>query len=258
MAPDPANAGFFFAGLPRFAETSYIVITLSHLSRTHMPEVIIRSIEAPIAVGSIFCIGRNYIRHIEELENEVNAEPVLFLKPAASLITEGQAIELPTYSNDVHHETELVLLVGRKGRHITEEHALEYLAGAGIGLDLTARDTQQKLKDKGLPWTLAKGFETAACVSDFLPLSMLPPLDNLHFTLHVNDEPRQEGDTSLMIFSVPRIISFISSMVTLYPGDLIFTGTPHGVAPILKGDVLDLRLGDTLRATFRVHAEVTE
>jgi 2-keto-4-pentenoate hydratase/2-oxohepta-3-ene-1,7-dioic acid hydratase in catechol pathway len=203
----------------------------------------------------MYCIGRNYIRHIQELENEVNAEPVLFLKPTASLITEGRAIELPAYSNDVHHETELVLLVGRQGRNIAEEQALEYLAGAGIGLDLTARDTQQKLKEKGLPWTLAKGFETAACVSEFLPLSMLPPLDKLHFTLHVNDELRQEGDTSLMIFSVPRIISFISSMVTLYPGDLIFTGTPHGVAAIHEGDVLDLRLGAAVRVTFRVHGE---
>ncbi|MCZ7555154.1 MAG: fumarylacetoacetate hydrolase family protein [Bacteroidia bacterium] len=223
-----------------------------------MPEVILRSATHPVSIGSMYCIGRNYLRHIQELENEVNAEPVLFLKPAASLITEGRMIELPAYSSDVHHETELVLLIGREGRHIAEEQALDYLAGAGIGLDLTARDTQQKLKEKGLPWTLAKGFETAACVSDFLPLSMLPPLDSLRFTLQVNGALRQEGDTSLMIFSVPRILAFISSIVTLLPGDLIFTGTPHGVAAIHEGDVLDLRLGDALLATFRVRGEGNE
>ncbi len=195
-----------------------------------------------VPVGTIYCIGRNYIKHIQELENEVNTEPVLFLKPAASLIREGRDIELPSFSADVHHETELVLLLGKGGRHIAESDALAHLAGAGVGLDLTARDTQQALRDKGLPWTISKGFATAACVSDFHPLHSFPPLDALHFTLEVNGAQRQAGDTALMIFSVPRIVAFISALVELHPGDIIFTGTPHGVAAIHEGDVLDLSM----------------
>lgn len=205
-----------------------------------------------VDVGTIYCIGRNYIKHIQELENEVNAEPVLFLKPAASLITQQRQIELPAFSNDVHHEAELVLLIGREGRHVAEEEALHYVTGVGIGLDLTARDTQSALKAKGLPWTTAKGFETAACVSDFLPLQRLPKLDHLRFTLRVNGDLRQEGDTSLMIFPVAKIVSFISSLVTLQPGDVVFTGTPHGVAAIAAGDRLDLSLENILHATFTV------
>ncbi len=205
-----------------------------------------------VDIGTIYCIGRNYIKHIEELENEVNAEPVLFLKPAASLITQQRQIELPAYSGDVHHETEVVLLIGREGRNIAEEDALHHVTGVGIGLDLTARDVQSRLKEKGLPWTVAKGFESAACVSDFLPLQRFGDLSRLRFHLRVNGDVRQEGDTSLMIFPIPRIISYISSIITLHPGDVIFTGTPHGVARIAAGDRLDLSLEDILHATFTV------
>ena len=208
-----------------------------------------------VDVGTIYCIGRNYIKHIQELENEVNAEPVLFLKPAASLITQNCAIELPAYSEDVHHETELVLLIGREGRNIPEEDALHHIAGVGIGLDLTARDTQTALREKGLPWTISKGFETAACVSDFLPVQRLGDLGKLRFTLKVNGEQRQEGDTSLMIFSVPKILNYISSVITLQPGDVIFTGTPHGVARIAPGDRLELSLEGILHAGFSVVGE---
>lgn len=218
-----------------------------------MPQINLLPDNTRVDVGTIYCIGRNYIKHIQELENEANAEPVLFLKPAASLITQGREIELPAFSSDVHHETELVLLIGREGRRIPEENALHHIAGMGIGLDLTARDTQRKLKDKGLPWTIAKGFETAACVSDFLPTQKFPDPGAIRFTLHVNGELRQEGDTSLMIFSVPRIIAFISSLVTLQPGDLIFTGTPHGVAALAPSDRLRLAM-DELTATFSVRS----
>lgn len=216
-----------------------------------MPQINLLPDHARIDVGTIYCIGRNYIKHIQELENEVNAEPVLFLKPAASLITQHREIELPAFSADVHHETEMVLLVGREGRGISEEDALRHIAGVAVGLDLTARDTQTALREKGLPWTVSKGFETAACVSDFLPRQSFPDLSDVHFSLQVNGDQRQEGDTSLMIFSVPRIVAFISSIVTLLPGDLIFTGTPHGVAAITPGDRLDLAMGE-LSATFIV------
>ncbi|MBE0644026.1 MAG: fumarylacetoacetate hydrolase family protein [Bacteroidetes bacterium] len=216
-----------------------------------MPQINLLPDNTRVDVGTIYCIGRNYIKHIQELENEVNAEPVLFLKPAASLITQHREIELPAFSNDVHHETELVLLVGREGRNIPEEQALHHIAGVGVGLDLTARDTQTALRDKGLPWTISKGFETAACVSDFLPTQRFPDLSALRFSLLVNGELRQEGDTSLMIFSVPRIVAFISGIVTLHPGDLIYTGTPHGVAALAAGDRLELNMHE-LTATFTV------
>jgi 2-keto-4-pentenoate hydratase/2-oxohepta-3-ene-1,7-dioic acid hydratase in catechol pathway len=230
----------------------YITVAMFHHSNTSMPAVTLQSHPSPVQVNTIYCIGRNYIRHIQELENEAHSEPVLFLKPAASLIVQGRDIELPAFSHDIHHEAEVVLLAGKEGRNIQEPDALGYIAGVGLGLDLTARDTQQSLKQKGLPWTISKGFETAACVSDFLPLHSVPPLDALRFTLHVNGELRQEGDSSLMIFSSPTIISFISSIVTLLPGDLIFTGTPHGVAAIQEGDVLELRLAGLLHAGFTV------
>ncbi len=216
-----------------------------------MPRVNLLPDNTRIEVGTIYCIGRNYIRHIQELENEAGAEPVLFLKPAASLIDQHRAIELPAFSSDVHHETEMVLLIGRQGRNVPEERALHHIAGVGIGLDLTARDTQTALREKGLPWTISKGFETAACVSDFLPTQSFPDLADVHFSLQVNGVQRQEGDTSLMIFPVPRIVAFISAIVTLEPGDLIFTGTPHGVAAIAPGDRLDLAMGE-LTATFNV------
>lgn len=217
-----------------------------------MPAINLLPDNQRIDTGTIYCIGRNYIKHIQELENEVNAEPVLFLKPASSLITQQRQIELPAYSADVHHETEVVLLIGREGRGIDEADALHHIAGVGIGLDLTARDTQTALREKGLPWTVAKGFETAACVSDFLPVQRLRDLSRLRFTLRVNGTLRQEGDTSLMIFSIPKIIAYISSIITLQPGDLVFTGTPHGVARIAGGDILELSLEDILHARFTV------
>jgi len=216
-----------------------------------MPDILLLP-RNTIPVGTIYCIGRNYLDHIRELENEPNTEPVLFLKPSAALVREGMPIELPSFSCDVHHEAELVLLIGQEGRHVTEEHATDVIAGVGVGLDLTARDKQSELRAKGLPWTIAKGFETSACVSSFVPPSNLPPLNDLNFSLHVNGELRQSGHTSLMIFSVQRIISFISGLVRLLPGDLIFTGTPKGVAGIHEGDTLELSLEDALHANFRV------
>lgn len=216
-----------------------------------MPHITLLPDHTRVDVGTIYCIGRNYIKHIRELENEVSADPVLFLKPAASLITQQREIELPAFSADVHHEAELVLLIGREGRHVREEDARHYIAGLAVGLDLTARDTQTSLKEKGLPWAISKGFETAACVSDFLPTQSFADLANIRFSLHVNGVQRQEGDTSLMIFPVSRLVAFISSIVTLEPGDLIFTGTPHGVAAIAPGDRLELAMGE-LSATFTV------
>jgi len=174
-------------------------------------------------VGTIFCIGRNYADHAAELGNAMEEEPVVFLKPAAALQAEGNVAE-----------------------------ALDYVAGYGIGLDLTARDVQSEVKAKGLPWTKAKGFRGAACVSDFVPASALDPLA-ARFTLHVNDQLRQQGDTTLMRFSVPFLVSYLSQLYGLRAGDLIYTGTPAGVGQLQPGDRLALDLG-VVQAQWQVAA----
>ena len=169
-------------------------------------------------------------------------EPVVFLKPAAALLREGHPLHLPAFSQDVHYECELLVLIGRDADNIREADALQYVAGYGIGLDLTARDVQGEVKAKGLPWTKAKGFRGAACVSAFVPASELDPLA-ARFTLQVNGQLRQQGDTTLMRFSVPYIVSYLSQVYGLRAGDVIFTGTPEGVGQLHAGDVLQLDLG---------------
>ncbi len=217
-----------------------------------MAHVLLIGSEDPIIVSNIYGIGRNYVRHIEELGNVVEEQPVVFMKPTSALISEGQNIELPEWSADIHHETELVILIGREGRHIPESTALTHVRGYGIGLDLTARDTQSTLKAKGLPWTRAKGFATSACVSRFVPASDVPHPQRLAFSLDVNGVRRQIGDTSLMLFSVARLVAELSSLVPLVAGDLIFTGTPEGVARLQSGDHLLLDLHGLVSARFLV------
>ncbi len=193
-------------------------------------------------VSTLFCIGRNYAAHAAELGNAMEEEPVVFLKPAAALLREGHPLHLPAFSQDVHFECELLVLIGRDADNIREADALQYVAGYGIGLDLTARDVQGEVKAKGLPWTKAKGFRGAACVSAFVPASELDPLA-ARFTLQVNGQLRQQGDTTLMRFSVPYIVSYLSQVYGLRAGDVIFTGTPEGVGQLHAGDVLQLDLG---------------
>ncbi|MBL0176734.1 MAG: fumarylacetoacetate hydrolase family protein [Ignavibacteria bacterium] len=205
-----------------------------------------------VPVNTIFCIGRNYAKHAAELGNAVEETPVVFLKPVSALIGEDRAIELPSFSNTIHHEAELVVLLGRGGKDIPREDAPGCVRGYGIGLDLTARDTQDALKAKGLPWTIAKGFDTSACLSAFVPKEALPDPRTLRFTLDVNGERRQTGDTAMMLFPVDVLIAYLSTVFTLSEGDLIFTGTPEGVAPIARGDVLSLHLMDTVSAQFLV------
>jgi 2-keto-4-pentenoate hydratase/2-oxohepta-3-ene-1,7-dioic acid hydratase in catechol pathway len=206
----------------------------------------------PVPVNTIFCIGRNYAKHAAELGNTTESTHVVFLKPVSSVILEDAPIELPAFSQNIHHEAELVVLLGTGGKNIPRERALDCVAGYGIGLDLTARDTQDTLKAKGLPWTISKGFDTSACVSSFADKSALPDPSSLRFTLHVNGSRRQTGDTSLLLFPVDVLISYLSTVFTLSAGDLIFTGTPEGVQRIASGDVLALNLMDTVTATFRV------
>lgn len=197
-----------------------------------------------LTVGSIFCIGRNYAKHAHELGNAVPDEPMVFLKPASSLIGDGGAIYLPSSSNDVHHEVEMVIAIGKQGKNIPKDNALEYIAGYAIGIDVTARDIQQKAKDRGHPWSVAKGFDTFAPLSKFKRASSTTRWENINLELRVNNEQRQKGNTKHMIFPVGELIAHLSTIFTLRPGDMIFTGTPEGVSRIDEGDKIEAILGD--------------
>ena len=187
-------------------------------------------------IGKIVCIGRNYADHIKELGNEMPERPILFMKPASSVIGEGEEIVIPPFSSDCHHEAELALLIGTGGKDIPAAQALSHVAGFGVAIDLTLRDVQAEQKKKGLPWEIAKGFDTACPLSSFVPAASVTDPQDLRITLSVNDAPRQDGSTALMIHRLPELISYISAIFTLEPGDLILTGTPAGVGPIKSGD----------------------
>ena len=201
-------------------------------------------------IGKILCIGRNYSEHIKELGNPTPEAPVVFIKPASSVIGEGEAIVIPSCSHDCHHEAELALLIGRKGKDIPEDRAMEYIAGYGVGIDLTLRDVQGELKKKGLPWEIAKGFDTSCPLSSFVEASSVADPQNLRIRLTVNGEIRQDGNTSMMIHRIPAIISHMSGNFTLEPGDVILTGTPAGVSRIVSGDTIVAEIPGV--ATLRV------
>jgi 2-keto-4-pentenoate hydratase/2-oxohepta-3-ene-1,7-dioic acid hydratase in catechol pathway len=187
----------------------------------------------------IICIGRNYADHIAELHNEMPAAPVIFLKPDTALLQRGQPFFHPAFSQDIHHELELVLRICKNGRHIEEQFAHTYFDAIGLGIDFTARDVQSQLKAKGLPWELAKGFDGSAPISaTFKPVTEFVDLANINFHLEVNGETRQTGNTGLMLHPFAKILAFVSQYITLKQGDLIFTGTPAGVGPVKIGDQL--------------------
>jgi len=188
----------------------------------------------------IICVGRNYIDHARELNNPVPREPLLFLKPQTAIPIKGQPFFIPDFSNDVHHELELVVKINRIGKHIQEEFAYKYYEEIGLGIDFTARDLQVKLKEKGHPWERAKAFDGSAPVSEkFVAVSNIKDLKNLDFHLMKNGKMVQEGNTRDMIFPINRLISEISKFFTLKIGDLIFTGTPAGVSKVEQNDILE-------------------
>lgn len=186
----------------------------------------------------IICVGRNYVAHALELKNEVPDEPVLFIKPETSYLDYHEKFRYPNFTQDLHHECEIVLRVSKKGSHIKEEDAFDYIGEMTLGIDFTARDVQSRLKEKRLPWEKAKAFDQAAVVGDFIPFDEKMKTQTLHFTLQKNDSIVQNGDSSLMIFPMKQLIAHISEYFTLLPGDLIFTGTPAGVGPCIVGDRL--------------------
>lgn len=201
----------------------------------------------------IICVGRNYAAHAKELNNAVEAEPVIFLKPETALLPGRQPFFLPSFSQEIHYETELVVRINRVGKNIEERFAHRYYDEITVGIDFTARDLQQRLKNKGLPWELAKGFDGSAPLGDFIKLSELgKDVSNLTFNMELNGVNCQIGNTADMIFSVDRIIAFVSKHFTLKIGDLIFTGTPEGVGAVKAGDEIVAKLEGEKLLTVKV------
>jgi 2-keto-4-pentenoate hydratase/2-oxohepta-3-ene-1,7-dioic acid hydratase in catechol pathway len=186
----------------------------------------------------IICVGRNYTEHIAELNNEKPDAPVIFMKPDSAFLRPGEHFYYPSFSKDIHHEVELVIKINKVGKNIEERFAHKYYDEIAVGIDFTARDLQSELKAKGLPWELAKGFNGSAPVSEFVPVSDFENIQELNFSLDVNDETRQAGNSSMMLYRIDYLISFVSRYFTLKKGDLIFTGTPKGVSAVKIGDKL--------------------
>jgi acylpyruvate hydrolase len=199
----------------------------------------------------IIAVGRNYAEHIAELNNEKPENPVIFSKPETALLRNNEPFYYPSFSNDVHHEVEIVLKISKMGKNIEEKFAHKYYEEIALGIDFTARDIQSNLKAKGLPWDLAKGFNDSAPISNFISKNGLN-LTNLNFSLDKNGVRQQTGNTSMMLYSFDYLISFISKYFTLKTGDLIFTGTPSGVSPVQIGDRLIGKIEDNIMFDFEV------
>lgn len=200
----------------------------------------------------IIAVGRNYVEHIRELNNEQPDDPVIFTKPDTAVLRNNEPFYYPDFSQDIHHELEVVVRISKMGKRIDERFAHKYYDEIGLGIDFTARDIQSKLKAKGLPWDLAKGFNGSAPLSSFIAKSEFADLQNINFQLDINGQMRQQGNTSLMLFKIDYLIAFVSRYFTLQTGDLLFTGTPKGVGPVQVGD----RLVATLEGRELLNFEV--
>ncbi|MCL1673947.1 fumarylacetoacetate hydrolase family protein [Elizabethkingia meningoseptica] len=199
----------------------------------------------------IICVGRNYTEHAKELKNEIPTEPVLFIKPDTAVL-KGSDFYIPEFSNDIHYELELVIKISKGGKYIQEENAEKHYEQIGLGIDFTARDLQTRLKEKGLPWEKAKGFDGSAVVSDFFPVENFNS-EEIHFELKKNNQVVQEGNSKDMIFGINALIAHISQYFTLRVGDLIFTGTPAGVGKVEENDLLDAYLEKQKVFSVKVH-----
>jgi 2-keto-4-pentenoate hydratase/2-oxohepta-3-ene-1,7-dioic acid hydratase in catechol pathway len=201
----------------------------------------------------IICIGRNYVAHAQELNNEIPEEPVFFMKPDSALLRNNDPFYIPDWTKEVHHEIELIIRINRIGKDIGQRFAHRYYNEIGLGIDFTARDVQRKLKQKGLPWEKAKAFDRAAAISStFFPVSIFPDSEAIQFKLDINGETVQKGNSELMIFGFDEIIAHVSKYMTLKIGDLIYTGTPAGVGPVKIGDHLEGYLEDKKLLDFRI------
>jgi len=205
-----------------------------------------------LRIGKLICLARTYKEHATEMNTVVTQDPLLFLKPASSVIFNHETIRIPPMSQCLHHEVELGVIIGKKGSHIAEEAAMSHVLGYLVGLDITARDIQAVAKKNGWPWSIAKGFDTFAPLSDAVMKERVLQPENLQLSLTINGVLRQNANTSQMIFTIAHIVSFISNIMTLERGDLILTGTPEGVGEIKEGDVLEARLGSLCSLTVDV------
>ena len=200
----------------------------------------------------IIAIGRNYVDHAKELNNPVPTEPVVFLMPDTCILSNNKPFFYPDFSKDIHHELEIVIKICRVGKNIQAKFAHRYFDEVTVGIDFTARDLQKKAKEKGLPWEKAKAFDGAAPIGQFISTESLDNIEDLGFTLELNGEEVQAGNTKDMIFSIPEIIAYVSQFFSLKMGDLIFTGTPAGVGPVKIGDNLKAYIGDQKLLDFNV------
>ena len=187
----------------------------------------------------LICIGRNYTKHIEELKNEKPTDPVVFLKPDTAILLKKQPFFIPDFSDDVHHEVEILVKINKVGKHIDRKFAHKYYDEIGLGIDFTARDLQSQLKEKGLPWEKAKAFDGAAVVGKWLPKTNFNNVDNIQFKLLKNNVVVQDGNTNLMLWKIDELIEYVSKYFTLKIGDIIFTGTPAGVGKVVANDKLN-------------------
>lgn len=200
----------------------------------------------------IICIGRNYAEHAKELKNEVPAEPVFFIKPDTALLIKNRPFYYPEFTNDLHYECELVLRIGKAGKYIDEKYAHLHYDAIGLGIDFTARDLQLQAKEKGLPWEKAKAFDHSAAISEFIPINEFDTKAGIPFSLKLNGELKQNGNSTDMIFSFEKILSYVSKFITLRTGDYIYTGTPAGVGPVKIGDRLEGFFGDKQMFSFLI------
>jgi 2-keto-4-pentenoate hydratase/2-oxohepta-3-ene-1,7-dioic acid hydratase in catechol pathway len=200
----------------------------------------------------IICIGRNYADHAKELNNPVPKEPVFFLKPDTALLPKKNPFVYPSFSKNIQHEVEIVIKINRLGKHIEEKFAHKYYNEIGVGVDFTARDLQQQCKEQGMPWEKAKAFDGSAPTSPFVTIDQFDDINNLDFSIQINGETKQAGNTNDMLFNFNQIIAYVSQFFTLKIGDLIYTGTPAGVGPITINDSIDCYLEDKKMLSFNV------
>lgn len=198
----------------------------------------------------IICIGRNYVDHISELNNEKPTEPVIFMKPDTAVLPKKTPFVLPAFSEDVHHEVEILVKICKVGKYISPKFAHKYYDEIGLGIDFTARDVQNKLKEKGLPWEKAKSFDHSAVIGSFLSKNDFPSLENINFELKSNGNSVQIGNTNLMLWKINELVAYVSQYFTLKKGDIVFTGTPKGVAKVVEGDILEGFIED--KSMFKV------
>jgi 5-carboxymethyl-2-hydroxymuconate isomerase len=205
-----------------------------------------------IRVGKIVCIGQNYLKHIDELKSIRSKDPLIFMKPSTALLPEGNTINLPEFSKEVHHETELALLIGKEAKCISGDKWKDYVSGVGVALDLTLRDLQNAAKKNGHPWAICKGFDGSCPISTFVPQEKIKDIRGLNIQLFVNDVLRQNGFTGDMIWQIGELLAYISKIFTLEAGDIVLTGTPDGVGKLNSGDHLRASISEIGTMEFKV------